>query len=183
MFVAVSVPRDQLERVDAEIAPFRDKAIKGRWAPIENQHVTLKFLGGTPPDLLPEVEKVCSMVAAGRHAETVSLGSIGAFPNRNRVRVLWVGLDDPYGLLPHLAGDLDASLEPLGFTTEARSFTPHLTLARFKLPVPLKAGLPELDVADLPEFEVSSFELYRSHMSPKGARYEVLKSFPLKPAG
>jgi 2'-5' RNA ligase len=178
----VSVPRPHLERVDDEIAPFREKVTNARWAPVENQHVTLKFLGSTPADRLEHVEKVCTMVAAGRHAETVSLSGVGAFPNRNRIRVLWVGLDDPYGLLPHLAGDLDAALEPLGFPSESRAFTPHLTLARFRLAVPLKAGLPELDLSDLPEFEIASFELYRSHMSPKGARYEVLKSFPLKPA-
>jgi 2'-5' RNA ligase len=182
LFIAVSVPRSHLERIDEEIAPFRDKVTNARWSPLDNQHVTLKFLGSTPVDRLEHVEKVCAMVAAGRHAETVSLNGVGAFPNRNRVRVLWVGLDDPYDLLPHLATDLDQALEPLGFATESRAFTPHLTLARFRLPVPLKSGLPELDLSDLPEFEVESFELYRSHMSPKGARYEVLESFPLKPA-
>jgi 2'-5' RNA ligase len=178
----VSVPRPHLERIDAEIAPFREKVTNARWSPLDNQHVTLKFLGSTPADRLEHLEQICTMVAAGRHAETVSLNGVGAFPNRNRVRVLWVGLDDPYDLLPHLAGDLDAALEPLGFPSEARAFTAHLTLARFRLPVPLKAGLPELDLSELPEFEVGSFELYRSHMSPKGARYEVLASYPLKPA-
>jgi len=179
LFVAVSIPRGHLERIDRDIDSFREKAVNARWTSLENQHVTLKFLGSTPSDRLDEVSRVCRMVAAGHHTGEVSLSQIAAFPSRNRVRVLWVGLDDPAALLTRLAADLDRGFEPLGFAAEARAFTPHLTLCRFKIPVPLKAGLPQIDVADLSPFEVGSIELFRSHLSPKGARYEVVEEFAL----
>jgi len=179
LFVAVSIPRAHLERVDRELTPFKDKVTNGRWASVENQHVTLKFLGSSPGDRFDEITRVCEMVAAGHSASSVSLTGIGAFPSRNRVRVLWVGLDDPAQLLERLAGDLDRAFESLGFAAEARAYTPHLTLCRFKIPVPLKSGLPELDLSDLPRFEVAAIQLFRSHLSPKGARYEVMKEFPL----
>lgn len=179
LFVAVSVPRSHLERVDAEIAPFRDKLVNARWAPIENQHVTLKFLGSTPADRLNDIANVCGIVAAGRQPADVRLDRVGAFPSKSRVRVLWVGLDDPDSLLGHLAADLDRGFEALGYPTEGRAFTPHVTLCRFKIPVPLKGGLPEIDVADLPSFEVDAIQLFRSHLSPKGARYEVVREFRL----
>ena len=183
LFVAVSIPDRHLERIDAEIAPFRDKVVNARWIDIENQHVTLKFLGSTPEDRLADVERVCSMVATSNAPAEVSLTGTGAFPSERRVRVLWVGLDDPEGLLTRLAGDLEQAFEPLGYASEARAFTPHLTLCRFKIPVPLKAGLPTVDVSDLGSFPIDRLELYRSYLSPKGARYERIGEFPLSATG
>lgn len=179
LFVAVSVPRAHLEHIDEQISGFKDKVTKARWTSLDNHHVTLKFLGSTPEDRLPVVEDACSLVAASHTPASVSLGDIGAFPSRNRVRVLWVGLDDPASLLTRLAADLDQVFEPLGYPTESRAFTPHLTLCRFKIPVPLKGGLPEIDTSSLAPFDVTSIELFRSHLSPTGARYEILKELPL----
>jgi 2'-5' RNA ligase len=179
LFVAVSIPRPHLERVDDEMRSFRDKAVNARWIDLENQHVTLKFLGRTPSDRLADVERVCAMVAASHRPAPVSVIGTGAFPSRSRVRVLWIGLDDPEGVLTRMAGDLDQAFEPLGFATEARSFTPHLTLCRFKIPVPLKGGFPEADLSDLEPFSIDRLELYRSHLSPKGATYEHVGEFPL----
>jgi len=179
LFVAVSIPRSHLERVEREVAAFKEKVVNARWTPLENQHVTLKFLGSTPSDRLTEIEQVCELVAATHARSSLSLGGIGAFPSRNRVRVLWVGLDDPAWLLSGVAADLDRAFEPLGFASEARAFTPHLTLCRFKIPVPLKGGLPEIDVSDLDPFRIEAIQLFRSHLSPKGARYEVVSEFAL----
>ena len=179
LFVAVSLPPTHLEHVQREIAPFREKLKNARWTAPENQHVTLKFLGSTPSDRLHEVERVCEIVSAGKSPAQLSLTSTGAFPSRNRVRVLWVGLDDPASLLPELAADLDRGFEPLGFAAESRSFTAHLTLCRFRIPVPLKGGLPEVDTSTLEPFEIDRIQLFRSHLSPKGASYEVLREFPL----
>ena len=181
LFVGVSVPRAHIERVDAEIRPFKDKAVNARWIDLDNQHVTLKFLGSTPADRFEDVSKVCEIVARGHEPSVLSLTEIGAFPSKTRVRVLWIGLDDHPSLLAGLAADLDQGFESLGYPTEGRAYTPHLTLCRFKIPVPLKGGLPTVDLSDLDPFAVDSITLFRSHLSPKGARYEALKAFPLSP--
>lgn len=179
LFVAVSIPRAHLERVDEAIGPFREKAVNARWIDLENQHVTLKFLGSTPSDRVPDVERVCSMVAASHVPAPVALSGIGAFPSASRVRVLWVGIDDPDGLLVHVAEDLAQAFEPLGFPTEGRSFTPHLTLCRFRIPVPLRSGLPDIDVSGLEPFPIERLQLFRSHLSSKGATYECVAEWPL----
>ena len=179
LFVGVRVPRAHIERVDEEIRAFKDKAVNARWIALENQHVTLKFLGSTPSDRLADVAKVCEMVAGGYAPAALSLNGIGAFPSTTRVRVLWIGIDDPGALLQKLAADLDQGFESLGYPTEGRAYTPHLTLCRFKIPVPLKSGLPDVDLSDLEPFDVAGITLFRSHLSPKGARYEVLREFVL----
>jgi 2'-5' RNA ligase len=181
LFVGVTIPRGHLERVDEQIREFRDKAINARWIDLDNQHVTLKFLGSTPEDRLGDIRRTCSMVASSHEAVSVTLTRTGAFPSVSRVRVLWVGIDDPDSLMARVAADLDQAFEPLGFAPEGRAYTPHLTLCRFKIPVPLKSGLPAVDASELGPFEIESIDLFRSHLSPKGARYERLDSYPLRP--
>lgn len=183
LFVAVSLPQAVLESVDAAVEPLRTKLKNARWTAPENQHLTLKFLGWTPSDRLDEVARISGMVASGHEPTSISLTKLGAFPSERRVRVLWMGIDDPSGLLVRLAADLDGAFEPLGFAAEGRAYTPHLTLARFKLPVPMKSGFPELSAPPHEPIVIDELELFRSHLSPRGARYEVVRSFPLGSVG
>ena len=179
LFVAARIPDDRLELLDAALEPLRVKLINARWVPPDNQHLTLKFLGWAPADLLDGVATTCAMVAAGRPGGRLALTDLGAFPSKTRIRVLWVGVDDPSGVLAALAADLERAFEPLGFPSEGRPYTPHLTVARFKLPVPMKSGFPSLPVSIAP-FELGEITLFRSHLSPKGARYEAIGAFPLR---
>jgi RNA 2',3'-cyclic 3'-phosphodiesterase len=179
LFVAVSLPSALLESIDDAVASLRSKLTNARWTRKEAQHLTMKFLGWTPADRLKEVAHVCEMVAASHQPATITLTRLGAFPSERRVRVLWMGVDDPTSLLTELAADLDEAYEPLGFAAEGRAYTPHLTLARFKLPVPLKSGFPDVAAPPHDPVPVERIELFRSHLSPTGARYEVMESFPL----
>ena len=182
LFVAALVPEPHLVAVDERIASFRAKLRNARWIPVANQHLTLKFLGSTPGDRLDAIARVCDMVAASHAPAELALGGLGGFPSRSRIRVLWVGVEDSAQLLGRIAADLDRAFEPLGYAPEDRPYTAHLTLARFKLPVPLREGLPDLDLADLEHFVVDRIVLFRSRLSPKGARYEPLGEFPLRGA-
>ena len=182
LFVAVSVPLHLLEAVAAATEQLHQTLPGGRWSPPENQHVTLKFLGSTPAENLEEIAAAIGLVAASFDAASLRLAGLGTFPSRRRARVLWVGLDDEAGLLASLAAALDDALTLLGFEPENREFTPHLTLARWRTPVPLREALPELPADTLEEFAVTAVELFRSHLSPRGARYEMLMSWPLASA-
>ncbi|HET7481628.1 MAG TPA: RNA 2',3'-cyclic phosphodiesterase [Actinomycetota bacterium] len=179
LFVAAEVPHGHRDEVAARIEELKQRFSGARWTTPDNQHVTLKFLGSTPRELVPEIHDACRSVARDHEPATLALSDVGSFPSARRSRVLWLGLDDPKGLLAGLASDLDRALAPLGFATEERGFTPHLTLCRFKVPVKLPDGPPPLDVADLAPFEVSELVLFRSYLSPKGARYEALERFGL----
>jgi 2'-5' RNA ligase len=94
--------------------------------------------------------------------------------------VLWAGLDDREERLTKIAAGLDAALAK-EFAPEKRAFTPHLTVARFNPPVPMRDHAESLAAAtiDAPEFVVDRLVLYRSHLSPRGARYEALEEFAL----
>ena len=181
LFIAADLPPDLLEDLDHSLAPVRARPeVKAaRWTVPANQHVTLKFLGWVDDGALDGIAGTLSSVATSHEPSTLSLAGLGAFPSERRARVLWVGLDDPAGLLAALAQDLEASLVPLGFEAEKRAFTPHLTLARFKPPASIAGVLSEVPGVAESSFEVGHLALYRSHLHPKGARYEVLGTIPL----
>jgi RNA 2',3'-cyclic 3'-phosphodiesterase len=179
LFVAVSVPRAQLEALDAAVAGLRADLPGARWAPLDNQHVTLKFLGSTPAELFADVAGAVKSSADSHTPSEVALGGLGAFPSERRARVLWAGIDDPESLLTSLAASLDRAMEPLGYGIEKRPFTPHLTLARFKQPARVADVLGELDHDWASPWTVETIELYQSRLSPKGATYEALGTVPL----
>jgi 2'-5' RNA ligase len=179
LFVAVDMPPEVASALEQAVRPWRERLGTGRWVPRENWHVTLKFLGRTWPRLRPVVERVCRDVAGGTAPFGVGVAGLGIFPGPGRARVLWAGLGDPDGRLTELASRLDANLAQ-EFPPEKRAFTPHLTVARFNPPIPMREHAEELSatVIDAPEFVVDRLVLYRSHLSPRGARYEPLEEFP-----
>lgn len=174
LFVAVDVPRELLAALEASTQDLRTRWPAARWVPIDNQHITLKFLGWVEPVRSADVVAAVEAVARRHEPAVVRTGVVGVFPTRRRARVLWVGLQDASGQLASLAADLEATLEPLGFRRERRDFTPHLTLARWPTP---RSVIDEPAIGRVPieaPFDVDRMVLYRSHLSPKGPRYEAL---------
>ena len=177
LFVAVDLPDEVRERVERGVEPVRERYPSGRWVPLENQHITLKFLGATWPSLVDAVLACVGDVAARHQPFETRVSTLGAFPSARRARVLWVGLEDPAARLRRIAVDLDDTLAA-SFPPEKRAFTPHLTVARFDPPVRLDGELVDLAVESSP-FDVSWLTLYRSHLQRPAPRYEATATFPL----
>ena len=175
LFAAVEIPEQVRGALAESVTLLRERFPKARWVPLENQHVTVKFLGSTWPRLLGWVPETISGVAARHEPFTTQVEGLGAFPKARAARVLWAGLDDGAGRLEGLAADLDEALAR-EFAPEKRAFTPHLTIARFDPPV----GLEPLKVAfDSEPFEIGRIVLFRSHLRRPAPVYEPIGSFPL----
>jgi 2'-5' RNA ligase len=101
-----------------------------RWVQPEGIHLTLKFLGDTPVEKVDEVKLALAWVAAQAGPFTFTVAGLGCFPNSRQPRVVWVGLQEPTGALARLQKAVEDHVAPLGFPTEQRSFSPHLTLGR-----------------------------------------------------
>jgi 2'-5' RNA ligase len=175
--VAIEVPAPVKEAVRAAFAPWRERFPRARWVPPENQHVTLKFLGSTPPRLVDRVTERLREVAAVHAPVSVRVRGVGAFPSPGRARVLWAGLDDGDARVAELAPALDLALAG-EFEREHRAFHPHLTVARSDPPLALP-GAFEGTVLQSEPFEVDHLVLFRSHLRRPAPRYEVLASVPL----
>ena len=176
----MDVPPAAVRAVAEAIEPWKDRFPKGRWVKPENWHVTMKFLGRTYPRLVEWVHEMCGQAAATVRPFRVSMKGLGVFPSPGRARVLWAGIDDEGGGFRALAAALDDTLGK-EFAAEKRPFTAHLTVARFDPPLRMKEHTDELRATEIRAraFTIGQLVLYRSHLSPRGARYEPLATFPL----
>jgi RNA 2',3'-cyclic 3'-phosphodiesterase len=178
LFLGVEIPENAKRAIAAAIEPLCAALPRVRWLPAENWHVTVKFLGPTPPRLVPWVEETVGQVAAGHAAARVSLDGIGAFPSTGRARVVWAGVEDPMGALAQLAAGLDAALAA-EFRVDMRAFTPHITVARPEPPIRLAEATGEAATLSTEPFSIDRLVLFRSHLRRPAPRYEPLSAFPL----
>jgi 2'-5' RNA ligase len=181
-FFAVELSRGIAEGVRRIQAGLREHTTGVSWTRPEGIHLTLKFLGDVDPD---RIEGIASKAEAG--AWTIGPFSIGVrgcggFPNPRNLRVIWIGVEEPSGLLKELQARVEQGMEELGFAREGRAYTPHLTIGR------LRSGKGKGDVAqaleamkacDLGTMEVRELCLFRSLLKPTGAEYTKLKVIPL----
>lgn len=179
LFFAFDVPDSAKDAVERVVAEHRSR-VPARWTGRSAWHVTVKFLGRTWPRLVPEVEAAAVAASATSRPFRTSLDVIGVFPSSKRARVVWVGLKDPDGRFGAMAARLDRALEDF-FVAEDRALTPHLTVARLNPPRDLGEFDPSLvgSAVSAEPFDVDRLVLYRSHLSPAGARYEAVGSWPL----
>jgi 2'-5' RNA ligase len=132
LFVAVPLPPEPLAACVALIDGVRRGPLGGvpRWVHVENLHLTVRFLGETPPDLTPDAALAVRDALAGHRAFDVVLAGAGAFPEARKPRALWLGIEQGAAELGALADALDPALEPLGWPRDDRPYRPHLTVAR-----------------------------------------------------
>jgi RNA 2',3'-cyclic 3'-phosphodiesterase len=181
LFVAVDIPDAVRQALSAWIASLQSTYPRARWARASNLHVTLKFIGERPEELLDAMRAALRAVRQPS-AIAISFRGAGFFPNEHRPRVLWAGIESGPELAC-LAEAIDLALAPAGIPRETREFRPHLTVARFPESSD-RAGLAKLRDALArsapPEFgsaRVADFHLFRSELKPSGAQYTRLDSF------
>jgi 2'-5' RNA ligase len=180
LFVATDVAAWAVRDLDRAMAPYRERLPGFRWTDPGGWHVTLKFLGWVESPRRAEIERAMVSVAAETAPFQTSITRIGVFPAPGRARVLWAGLDDADGTFGRMVKRLDDLLVSV-VRPEGRSFAPHLTLARIQPPARMRHVAPDLltlDAASEP-FAVDRMVLYRSRLSPAGARYEAVAAAPL----
>lgn len=176
LFIALPVDegvKDNLERVGTAA-----NARGVSWVGPQNMHVTLAFLGDVDERRVPEVEDAMYAAAETNDAPLVlQAQGLGAFPDEEKARVLWAGLNGDVPRLIELQARLVAELRSAGFEVDAKRFRPHITLARFRWPQPLPGRLARLQ--EFGEWRATEIQLIESHLRPTGARYVVRADVPL----
>jgi 2'-5' RNA ligase len=181
LFVALEFPPDV---VDA-LVTWRSRALTAidglRLLPRESLHVTLCFLGSQRVDEVDTIADTCvravTVDATGADAASagpsgLSLSDVVWLPRR-RPGVAAVRIDDPDGSLAALQSTVAAALASGGwYEPEARSYLPHVTVARVGRRERVR---PPGNVPPPPglRFSGRAVTLFRSH---PGSSYEPLRS-------
>jgi 2'-5' RNA ligase len=179
LFVAVELPGPVRAEVAEAIVGLRERHRSLRWTDPAGWHVTLAFLGSVPVERVEDVSGALARATAGAAPFSLALsGTAGSF----RSGALWAGLD-AQPALERLAAAVVHELRPVvGLPDADRPFHPHLTLARGKARASEIAAAAATYRGPRAAWDVGRFVLMRSHLDPRGARYEVVEAFAL-PSG
>jgi 2'-5' RNA ligase len=152
-----------------------------KWVRPEQMHLTLVFIGEIADERVPSLVEAMQRDIPQHPFRMVFRGT-GVFPPRGAPKVFWLGVaggaDEAIALQDQVAGRLEA----LGVPREARPFSPHLTLARWRDPRPSdRRRVPPDSHADVAVLEVASVTLFQSRISSAGPAYTSLASARLRP--
>jgi 2'-5' RNA ligase len=183
LFVAVPVPGPVKAALVTAQKALTDANPHVRSTGLTGIHLTLKFLGDTPEQRIPDLRRALEETAHTLQKPIrLSCVGAGAFPNLKEPRVLWAGLAGDVAELTRMQQVLDVQLAKLGIPREARPFHAHLTLGRMKMPKMLGAlhkAMEKIAAAEFGDFTAEALVLYSSELRPTGAVYTSIERVPL----
>ena len=136
-FVAVVPPEPVLDAVAATADELRSRLgvrARARWAPRDQWHLTLRFLGDDV-----DLDGAAAHLRDARFTPfDVALGGVGAFSRPSRAAVLWIGVSQGCAALTALAGTVTSATAGIA-PVDDEPFRPHLTVARFAKPADVRS--------------------------------------------
>jgi RNA 2',3'-cyclic 3'-phosphodiesterase len=198
LFLAVPLPEDVKALVAELAASLGAEGWPVRWVQPAGAHLTLHFLGETPPERA-QLLRLALPGAVATHAPfDLRTAAFGVFPNFRAPRVLWLGLHGPVHRLETLQRELGRTLAELEFPVGDEPYHPHITLGRLRNSDGFGMKAQSRDIAEAIKgrfvdsatgaavapssrpVPVREVLLMRSHLGREGARYETIAAFPLR---
>jgi 2'-5' RNA ligase len=169
------------QEIEKILLPLRREIPGVRWSDPRQVHLTLHFFGSVPKKEIELIHRSSIKVASLFSPLKLSLDRIGGFPGLERPQIVWLGVGEREGRLLSLQKAIHGEVRTLGFKAETRPFEPHATVGRVKKKIADLRPWVSKNPFRLPTAEkiADHFVLYQSHCLPEGARYEVLKTYPL----
>ncbi|MCW7986453.1 RNA 2',3'-cyclic phosphodiesterase [Streptomyces sp. SID8375] len=185
LFAAVLPPAPAIEELAAEVAQLKKLPAAGRlrWTGRDSWHFTLAFYGEVPEETVPELSERLARAARRRDPYELRIAGGGRFSDR----VVWAGADGDRPAMRILADAASAAARRAGLAMdeEHRPYTPHLTLARNRIPnLDLRPYASALKDFAGTSWTVGDLALVCSHppvpgVAGKQPRYETVGSWPL----
>ena len=181
-FIAVEAVDGVHAQAQAAIERLRPLATNVKWVEPENLHWTLQFLGDLRDEEIAEVCRRVAKVIANIEPFSLTGANVGAFPQSDRPRVLWLGADEGSDKFCHLQSTIEQNLAGMGFRGENRRYVPHLTLGRVGPggdTAALVQGLGELAGFAGGQMFVDEVVVYESEPQRSGPKYLPLAHLKL----
>ena len=179
-FLAIELKEDLVPKILDVQKEFKKINANIKYVPSENMHFTLKFFGNIDEDMIEDISNSVEKVIKDYSSFDLNIKDCGCFPNKNVIKVLWLGLDGG-SPIKDLQKDLDVEFKKLGFKKE-RNFISHLTIGRVKSPKnkkQIRETIERLENIDIGQMTVSKICLKKSTLTPQGPIYEDIKVFEL----
>lgn len=179
-FLAIDVDEDLKAKMYRIVKEFKQIDARIKYVELENLHLTLKFFGDIDIEGIDLLSSKIENVVSNFDKFTVKIKGCGAFPNTNRIKVIWLGLDED-AIVKQLHDELDKEFVKLGFDKD-RKFSTHLTIGRMKSAKgkdKVKSKIEEFSEVEIGEMCVDKIILKKSTLTPQGPIYDDIKIFKL----
>lgn len=181
LFVAIGFPQALGLQINEQVQRWQKVWPFQKWVHPADYHLTLKFLGDTPPARLSPLKQVLNEAVKGIKPFSLRLGGLGYFGEARRPRILWLGVEGELEQLRQLHHRVETYLVEMGYPVEKRNFRPHLTLARnykgknrFEFN---QSGWQERFKGE-PSWQVEELILFQSLLG-QNPMYRIMERFPL----
>lgn len=175
------VQQDLKSRLSCESS----KEIRITWVQPASIHLTITFLGDTDKSRIEPIRCLIEQAMTGYQAFRIPIERVGVFPRLQQPRVIWVGASESWErgadgvrlVTVHRA--IEDCCRSLGFVSEGKPLSPHLTLARIKAGErQVGLALAQSGVLDRPiaggSLAINAITLMKSHLRPTGPVYTKL---------
>ncbi len=185
-FIAIEIKQQTCIAIEQQTAYLRETLGEDiiRWVPLENIHLTLKFLGDVSASHLNFLKQMIAHTADSHPQFDLQISGLSAYPSTRNPRVLFIGFHAP-AALSALQKSIEDGAARLGYEQVEHDFEPHLTLGRVRqnanmsdLPK-IRAALEKTQLGAIGKTRVDSIHLYKSDLNPGGSIYTKLFSATL----
>jgi len=147
-----------------------------RWTPIENLHLTIRFLGDVSEKVLEQLNISIKSQLANAAPFSVMFKEPRLFPHFKKPRVVAAIISHNDALIA-LANILESCTIAAGLEPESRQFKGHLTLGRCTKTFPKRIKLDPMPFSS--KLPVTNVSLFQSRLSSEGPTYIKLEEFAL----
>jgi 2'-5' RNA ligase len=164
-----------------QLAGILKKELTGEginWVVPENYHVTLRFLGDTPDQMIRSVSGMIRQIPGIFGKSSGMITGLGTFKQNRIPSVLYTHLKG-LPMLDEIAGFVENRIQGLGFQAETRGFKPHLTLGRIRNLKDVRhfsQVVEKLSPIFNQEVTVEKIIFYESILTPSGPEYKSLET-------
>ncbi len=178
LFVSVVLPGYVIKTVNTiqNLLQKQDALFEGRFVSLEHLHLTLKFIGDVPEDVLADIKQALHSVQ--QQPFDVCMQRVTLEPPSRNAHLIWIDIDS--APLKKLAMNIEEALLPWA-KPESRPFASHITLVRIKKVhdiVALQNIIDQISISDVC-FPIDRFYLQASTASAEGPVYSTLETFQL----
>ena len=179
-FLAIDLDDDLKPKINKIIREFKKIDANIKYVDLQNLHFTLKFFGDIDTEGIDVLAERIGNVVNDFDSFNIKIKGCGAFPNKKRIKVIWVGLDEDQ-ILKELHDKLDKEFNSLGFDLD-KKFSSHLTIGRMRSAKgkdKVKSTIESFENVDIGSMKVTDIVLKKSTLTPAGPIYEDLIEFKL----
>ena len=176
LFYAVDIPDKAIKRMIKETSKLREEYPQFAWVPKDNFHITLHYLGELHSDKIDKIREKTERAIFD--IEPTNLYAFGLDIFISTKIVIYISFHKN-----KVVETLSSRLSAIHTPQEKRTFIPHLTIARWKVPskqqyLHLKKKLHRTEITL--EFPINKVHLYESIARPKFPLYKKVHTFELQ---